>query len=557
MTWKSLFLGFVLAAGSATNLQAESLNGETPLTTIQATALALKAHAEARAIDTVKNFYLRVRSGNAPVDTMRSREACTLAELQEALDGSVAKPDWLEWEVTLGWTETTALWSTGKRDGARFGEEDRAWRQDCVWTKDRAFERNTTPGSPARVVYTSTPNELWEGRLREFAWLRVAPHRFWWAESQHRYDMLSPVHPEDAEYRFVASEEFDKEVCDVIESSARAQRLWIGRDSGRLRGVLTFSPQNVERFPPFYQHEIVRKITGRSFATDMEYREWAASDAVTPQQQQQLTRAWSELNFEYFKPNELIRFRDYREVSPGIWIPFREDRAFTHSADGNQNRHQYFRLWVTVEEARQDVGLAEIVEKLQPQDGDLVQDQRFGVILNYQFQRKRTQGELLELVERERQKQAADAELVQRMLLPVTGMVGKPAPSLPESGWIGGSPLQVQGRPYLVHFWATWCGPCKSDMPQLRELAAQGIAVVGLHPAGTPVEEIQKVIRQQQLGYPTYLATAEIDGERKIGGYPVTMFPYCILVDRAGQVVEHGSLGPELLARLRALPASE
>ena len=80
------------------------------------------------------------------------------------------------------------------------------------------------------------------------------------------------------------------------------------------------------------------------------------------------------------------------------------------------------------------------------------------------------------------------------------------------------------------------------------------MCVIGMHPAGTSAEEVGKVISDQELGYPTFLASAKLrDGDRKIGGYPAGMFPYCILVDGEGRVAGHGSLGPELMAKFRAL----
>ena len=75
-----------------------------------------------------------------------------------------------------------------------------------------------------------------------------------------------------------------------------------------------------------------------------------------------------------------------------------------------------------------------------------------------------------------------------------------------------------------------------------------------MHPAGTSAEELGKMIDDWQAGYPTYLASAKMDGDvRKIGGYPVVVIPYCLLVDRKGRVAAHGSLKPELVDKLRVL----
>ena len=83
-------------------------------------------------------------------------------------------------------------------------------------------------------------------------------------------------------------------------------------------------------------------------------------------------------------------------------------------------------------------------------------------------------------------------------------------------------------------------------------MAAQGLSIIGLHPAGKSAEEAGKLIEDLQLGYPTYIPPATSEGDdRKIAGYTVPAVPYCILIDRTGRVVDHGPLGRELVAKLR------
>lgn len=74
-------------------------------------------------------------------------------------------------------------------------------------------------------------------------------------------------------------------------------------------------------------------------------------------------------------------------------------------------------------------------------------------------------------------------------------------------------------------------------------LTGQGINVVGIHPAGTPASEIEKVIYGSRLKFPTLLSMEQRDDKKqqKLGGYPHTMLSYCVLVDAWGRVAAHGS----------------
>ena len=96
-----------------------------------------------------------------------------------------------------------------------------------------------------------------------------------------------------------------------------------------------------------------------------------------------------------------------------------------------------------------------------------------------------------------------------------------------------------KGRPVLVNFWATWCGPCKVEMPWFEEFrkqyAAQGFEVLGLtDDADAGNEVIAKVAQKAGVSYPILLTDGKV--QTAYGGMDV--LPMSFYVDRNGVVVE-------------------
>jgi len=96
-----------------------------------------------------------------------------------------------------------------------------------------------------------------------------------------------------------------------------------------------------------------------------------------------------------------------------------------------------------------------------------------------------------------------------------------------------------KGRPILVNFWATWCGPCKVEMPWFEEFrkqyAAQGFEVLGLtDDADAGNEVITKVAHKAGVSYPILLTDGKV--QNAYGGMDV--LPMSFYVDRNGVVVE-------------------
>ena len=126
---------------------------------------------------------------------------------------------------------------------------------------------------------------------------------------------------------------------------------------------------------------------------------------------------------------------------------------------------------------------------------------------------------------------------------PVEGyhLRGKPAPAFALTNLEGKkvSLADYKGRPVLVNFWATWCGPCKVEMPWFEEFrkqyAAQGFEILGLaDDVDAGKEAIGKVAKKAGVSYPILLTDGKV--QTAYGGLDV--LPMSFYVDRSGVVVE-------------------
>lgn len=98
--------------------------------------------------------------------------------------------------------------------------------------------------------------------------------------------------------------------------------------------------------------------------------------------------------------------------------------------------------------------------------------------------------------------------------------------------------LDWQGRVAVTNFWATWCEPCRDEMPLLAQVrtryADKGVEVVGI--GIDQVDKLREFAAKYQISYPLLVGDARaLDVMRELGNRAGGL-PYTVILDRSGAV---------------------
>ncbi len=291
-----------------------------------ARTLALRVQERAAAINALPRFFYKATHSSGIVATVKPSELKT-AETIEAYRNALTKPFSIRYyshQATIAFDDQRSLYATEIADHL------------CCLSVDRHefWELNSSRyESPNLVRHNLDDNKLQQLRLSEFAYLVQTPRKFWWGELVNANPNVSQIDPKKVTWNLLDPQEFAGELCDAIESPQRGERLWIGRTSGHLRGIMSFENEAYPDWPSgFENNDSAHRIAGRGFASRAEYLDWFATKA-TSDQKKELWRATQEFATTGYSGNtllyQLIQFDDYRQVKPGIWIPFHETSSTT------------------------------------------------------------------------------------------------------------------------------------------------------------------------------------------------------------------------------------
>jgi thiol-disulfide isomerase/thioredoxin len=148
---------------------------------------------------------------------------------------------------------------------------------------------------------------------------------------------------------------------------------------------------------------------------------------------------------------------------------------------------------------------------------------------------------------------------------PTQAAVAKPASADPRAGqgpqgrgltiWLSAKPVPVppysvtgingatisssdgRGQVVLLNFWATWCVPCRQEIPALLDLQARyrgRLLVVGLSVDEGPADKVKQFVKEHQMSFPVAIADAAL--QDRYGGLP--KLPSTFVVNQTGRIVD-------------------
>jgi thiol-disulfide isomerase/thioredoxin len=91
------------------------------------------------------------------------------------------------------------------------------------------------------------------------------------------------------------------------------------------------------------------------------------------------------------------------------------------------------------------------------------------------------------------------------------------------------------GKVVVLNLWGQWCGPCRTEVPEMEAVARQGVQVVGIDVRDPAREVAQDFVRDRKLTYPSIY---DPDGRvlLKLSGYPRNIIPSTIVLDKQHRV---------------------
>jgi len=93
-----------------------------------------------------------------------------------------------------------------------------------------------------------------------------------------------------------------------------------------------------------------------------------------------------------------------------------------------------------------------------------------------------------------------------------------------------------EGKVLILNFWATWCPPCRAEIPDFIEVysdyKSKGLEILGISVDQVSADQVRKFVERNEMNYPVAMATSELFRD-----YPAPQaIPTTLVIDRTGKI---------------------
>lgn len=107
---------------------------------------------------------------------------------------------------------------------------------------------------------------------------------------------------------------------------------------------------------------------------------------------------------------------------------------------------------------------------------------------------------------------------------------------------------ELRGAPVVINFWATWCGPCRQEVPAFSAfaMAHPEIPVLGLSVDDGPSSRVKRIAKEWSIAYPVAVVDEALQAQ-----YDISTLPTTVVIDENGKVtqIHVGVMSESQLAR--------